>query len=127
MAETQATVDTLADEARALAPSCKRAELDADLKARVHHPFETQARFLRGVISAFEAVDLAKYQPEQPKGALNGDGTRKPDKSNPWSAKGWSLKEQGRLCTTLGEAKALQIAQAAGCRIGSTRPNPSYN
>jgi hypothetical protein len=127
MSETQLTVDALASDARVLCPSGKIAELDADIKAREHHSLETQAVFLRGAIAAFVAVDLAKYQPEPPRGSQNSNGTRKPDKSNPWSAQGWHIGNQGKLIKSIGETKAAQIAEAAGCKIGSTRPNPTYN
>ena len=48
-------------------------------------------------------------------------------KSNPWSAEGWSLARQGDLVKTLGQEKAAAIAASAGCKIGSTRPNPKCN
>lgn len=72
---TQQTIDDLAHEARMLAPSGKVAELDADIKAKANMPLETQARFLRGVIDAFESADLAKYLPEPPR--VQNDGSRR--------------------------------------------------
>jgi hypothetical protein len=124
---TQQTVDDLAHDARMICPSGKVEALDTDIKAKAHLPLEAQARFLRRVIDTFESADLAKYQPEQPKTVHNNNGTRRPDKSNPWSAEGWNLTHQSRLVTKLGEKKAAEIAEAAGCKFGSTRPNPSYN
>ncbi len=41
---------------------------------------------------------------------------------NPWSAEGWSLKRQGELAKLMPIEKLQQIAAAAGCRVGSTRP-----
>ncbi|WMT75066.1 hypothetical protein [Bradyrhizobium sp. Ash2021] len=123
---TQQTIDDLAHEARMLAPSGKVAELDADIKAKANMPLETQARFLRGVIDAFESADLAKYLPEPPR--VQNDGSRRrPEKTNPWSKEGWNISAQGKLVTTLGEKKAKEIAAAAGCKIGSTKFNPDYN
>lgn len=51
----------------------------------------------------------------------------KVDSTNPWSAAGWSLRRQGECLKAMGEAKAAQIAAKVGCRIGSTRPNPTYS
>ena len=51
---------------------------------------------------------------------------RKPKASNPWSKAGWNITAQGRLVSSLGNEKATAIAQAAGCRIGSTKPNPDF-
>jgi hypothetical protein len=124
---TQQNIDDLAQEARMLAPSGKTADLDADIKSRVHQPLETQARFLRRVIDAFETTDITKYLPEPPKGSANSNGTRKPDASNPFSAAGWNKTEQARLVTRLGQEKAEGFAKAAGVTLGSTKPNPLYN
>lgn len=125
---TQQNIDDLADEARALCPSPKLAELDADIKGLAHHSLRSQARFLEGVIEAFEAPTLAKYQPEPLKVANGHDGgVKKADSTNPWSAAAWNATEQGRLVRALGEAKAASMAKSAGCVIGSTKPNPLYN
>jgi hypothetical protein len=51
---------------------------------------------------------------------------RKPKSSNPWSKAGWNITAQGRLVSSLGDEKATAIAQAAGCKIGSTKPNPDF-
>jgi len=126
MAEiTQDDIDALAHEARMLAPNGKLAELEADIKAKVHLPLEAQARFIRRVIDTFESADLAKYQPEPAR--VQNDGTRKrPAKTNPWSKEGWNVSAQGKIVTTMGEKKAAEIAEAAGCKIGSTKFNPDY-
>lgn len=52
---------------------------------------------------------------------------RKPQASNPWSRAGWNVSKQGQLVTTLGIEKASAIAVAAGCVVGSTKPNAAYN
>ena len=54
-------------------------------------------------------------------------GAKKVSASNPWSKAGWSLKKQGELLKAVGEVKAEQIATAAGCKIGSVRPNAAFN
>lgn len=127
MAEiTQTDIDALTLDAQLACPSGKRAELDADIKAKVHMPLAAQARFLEGAIRIFESADLEKYQPAKSK-TTNSDGSRKrPEKSNPWSKEGWSVTGQGKLILSLGEEKAAAIAQAAGCKIGSTKFNPDY-
>lgn len=52
---------------------------------------------------------------------------KRPDASNPWCKLGWNISAQGRLVVALGAEKAAQIAASAGCRIGSTKPNPDFN
>jgi hypothetical protein len=47
---------------------------------------------------------------------------RKPDASNPFSKAGWNLTQQSRLVTAIGFEKASQIANAAGVKIGATKP-----
>ena len=42
--------------------------------------------------------------------------------ANPWSAKAWSLTEQGTMVRTLGMAKAQEMAKAAGSFVGATSP-----
>jgi hypothetical protein len=123
---TQDTIDALAHEARMLAPNGRQAELDADIKSKVHQPLEAQARFLRRVIDTFESIDVAKYQPEPVRAHADGS-RRRPEKTNPWGKEGWNISAQGKLILTLGEAKAAAIASAAGCKIGSTKFNPDYN
>lgn len=49
-------------------------------------------------------------------------GNEKAKGDNPWSAEGWNLTKQGSLVRTLGEAKAAQIAKAAGSHLGATKP-----
>ena len=122
---TQDEIDALAHEARMLAPNGKAAELEADIKGKIHLPLEAQARYLRRVISTFEDADLIKYQPEPVR--VQNDGTRRhAAKTNPWSKAGWNVSGQGKLVLSLGVEKAAQIAEAAGCRIGSTHHNPDY-
>jgi len=133
MAEvTQATVDGLIAEARALAPSDKAAALDSDIAQKGDLPLATQARFLERVISTFEDADLAKYQPEPLRveaprnGNSNGSGNKAPS-TNPWSAAAWNVSEQGRVVKALGEAKGAALAKSAGCVLGSIKPNPLFN
>lgn len=52
---------------------------------------------------------------------------KKPAPTNPFSAAGWNITKQGQLVKALGVEKATEIAAAAGCKLGSTRPNPHYN
>jgi hypothetical protein len=61
-----------------------------------------------------------------PKPTKDNSG-RKAAKDNPWSAEGWNLTTQSHVWKTLGETKAQEIAAAAGCVLGSTKPNPAYN
>lgn len=48
-------------------------------------------------------------------------------RNNPWLASQWNLKAQGDLVKRIGIEAASRIAAAAGCRVGSTRPNPAFN
>jgi len=41
---------------------------------------------------------------------------------NPWSADHWNMTEQGRVYATQGEAKAEQMARAAGTSLGGPKP-----
>lgn len=41
--------------------------------------------------------------------------------SNPWSAEGWNMTEQGRMYVK-DKAKAEQLAKQAGTTIGGPRP-----
>jgi hypothetical protein len=130
---TQATVDGLIAEARALAPSDKAAALDSDIAAKGDLPLARQARFLEGVISTFEDADIAKYKPEPPRveapranGSGNSNGHKAPS-TNPWSAAAWNVSEQGRVVKALGEAKGAALAKSAGCVLGSIKPNPLFN
>lgn len=45
-----------------------------------------------------------------------------PASDNPWSAKHWNLTKQGQYIVQHGEAKAEQMAKAAGSFIGATAP-----
>jgi uracil-DNA glycosylase len=123
----QTDVNAFAHSAVMLAPPDRVAELEADIKANEVHDFETQADFLRAVIREFQVAAVAKYRPV-PVQVSNEDGTpKKVGADNPWSAKGWHIGKQGKLILALGETKAGQIAASAGCRIGSTKPNPAWN
>jgi hypothetical protein len=123
---TQATVDSLKTNVLLITPSGKFAEVEAVLKSKAHLPLGMQAQFIVRLIATFENADLAQFLPEPPKGSQNNNGFRRPEKSNPWSKEGWNVSAQGKLVKAIGEAKADGIAQAAGCKIGSTKPNPSY-
>jgi hypothetical protein len=117
-------LDALLAEARSLAPADKLAELEADIKAKEIFP-NTLGRFLERFISIMETKEFEKYA-DRVEPVANG-GVRKPDQSNPWSQAGWNATAQSRLVTKLGEVKAAAIANAAGCKLGSTRPNPAFN
>jgi len=52
---------------------------------------------------------------------------RKAAETNPWSRAGWSLRRQGECIKAMGVGRAAQLAKAAGCVIGSTKPNPDFN
>jgi hypothetical protein len=122
---TQAQIEDLTTEAMSLVPSAKLPDFETDLKAKQNYPLNVQGRFLTGVINAITAQEVEKYidRPVQ----NNGNGsTRKPDKSNPWSAAGWNITEQGRIVKTLGADKAASMARSAGCKLGSTSANPHY-
>jgi hypothetical protein len=41
---------------------------------------------------------------------------------NPWSAAGWNITKQGAYIREHGEAKASQLAESAGSKIGATKP-----
>jgi hypothetical protein len=121
---TQGEIDTLLTEARALVPSDKSAALEADIKAKEAYP-NALGRFLERFISAMEASDLDKYVAKVE--APASGGVRKPDQTNPWSAAGWNVTAQSGIVKRLGLEKAGAIATAAGCKIGSTKPNPAFN
>jgi hypothetical protein len=42
--------------------------------------------------------------------------------SNPWSADGWNMTEQGRVLREMGREKADQMARVAGTTVGGRRP-----
>jgi hypothetical protein len=124
---TQSELDALEKEAITLADAKHLDALNADIAAKRAFP-NALGRFLQRFINEMESGDLAKYRPEPPKvEAKNEHGNRKPGSENPWSAQSWNITEQGRLERRLGKDKAAQIAAAAGCKLGSTRPNPLYN
>lgn len=122
---TQAQLDDLMTEARSLVPSDKAEALEADIKSKTNFP-NVLGRFLTRFVDAMESKDLDKYA-DKPVIDANHSGTRKPAASNPWSVAGWNATQQSRLVTRIGEAKARAIAEAAGCKLGSTKPNPAYN
>lgn len=62
-----------------------------------------------------------------PDAASGGDKKKNGgDRDNPWRASHWNISRQGQLVKSLGTEAAARIAAAAGCKIGSTRPNPAY-
>jgi hypothetical protein len=122
---TQAQLDDLMTEARSLVPSDKADALEADIKSKTNFP-NVLGRFLMRFVDAMESKDLEKYA-DMPKVVVDGNMPRKPAASNPWSAAGWNATEQSRLVKRIGETKAAAIADAAGCKLGSTKPNPAYN
>jgi hypothetical protein len=120
---TQAELDALKTHAFLIAPDGKSGEVEADLKSKANWPLDMQANYVRKLIDAFEAPDLARYLPAP----TNGDGSRKrPDRSNPWSKEGFNLTAQMKLVKAIGETKAAAIAAAAGCKLGDTKHNPDY-
>ena len=44
--------------------------------------------------------------------------------NNPWSPDHWNLTKQGQIIKEHGSEKAAQMAQAAGSKVGATRPTP---
>lgn len=50
------------------------------------------------------------------------DATTKAATKNPWTRQYWNKTEQGRIVREFGEAKANQMAEAAGVRIDALRP-----
>jgi hypothetical protein len=46
---------------------------------------------------------------------------------NPWLEARWNITAQARLVKSLGIDRARSLARAAGCDIGSTKPNPAFN
>jgi hypothetical protein len=123
---TQDQLEHLLIEARALVPSDKVAALEADIKSKEIYP-NSLGRFLERFISAMENRDLDKYTATAGHGTVDNGGVKKPDATNPWSAAGWNVTAQMGVHKRLGETKAIAIAAAAGCKLGSTRPNPAYN
>jgi hypothetical protein len=124
---TQPELDALEKEALTMVDAKHLDTLNADIAAKRAYP-NVLGRFLQRLINELESGDLAKYRPEPPKvEEKNEHGNRKPGSDNPWSAAAWNVSEQGRLTRRLGEEKAAQIAKAAGCKLGSLRPNPHFN
>jgi hypothetical protein len=84
------------------------------------------------LVAAWGASERTLAPGKRPTTTTNGatdepPARKKPDKSNPFSKEGWNISGQGKLVLALGEKKAAQIAEAAGCHIGSTKFNPDYN
>lgn len=120
---TQTDVDTAFNDLRTVVPTGRMKEVEDDIKARANNPLDAQIRWANRVRDTFEDAEVAaKYAPETV--VVNG---KKVASTNPWSAASWNATEQSRLYRTLGEAKALQLAKAAGCKIGDTKPNPHFN
>lgn len=42
--------------------------------------------------------------------------------TNPWTAEGWNMTEQGRIYTDKGKEFAERLAKAAGTKVGGTKP-----
>ena len=62
-----------------------------------------------------------------PTGAdADGDKKNGGAKDNPWRASNWNVTRQAQLVKSLGLEAAARIAAAAGCTIGSTKPNAAY-
>lgn len=62
------------------------------------------------------------WWPESQGGGAKGGKPGTPTGDNPWSAKHWNLTKQGQYIVQHGEAKAEQMAKAAGSFIGATAP-----
>ncbi len=62
------------------------------------------------------------WWPQSQGGGAGGGGAGGSGDDNPWSAKGWSLTEQGKVAREKGMAEAERLAKAAGSRVGATRP-----
>lgn len=63
--------------------------------------------------------------PSQGSGANGSRANRTPGGgSNPWSAQGWNITQQGKFLKEHGREKAEQMARAAGTTLGGPRPQP---
>jgi hypothetical protein len=62
------------------------------------------------------------WWPQSQGGGAGGGRNFGDSEDNPWSAKGWSLTKQGQYVKEHGMAEAQKAAQAAGSKIGATRP-----
>lgn len=62
------------------------------------------------------------WWPESQGGGATGGKGGGPVGDNPWSAKSWNLTKQGQYYQQHGEAKAEQMAKAAGSSLGATAP-----
>jgi hypothetical protein len=121
---TQADVDAALNELILATPSERAAEVEKDIAARKTFPLEAQIRWANRVRDIFEAAEVtAKYAPEPVTQTKNG----KVASTNPWSAAAWNKTTQGGIVKRLGEVKAAELAKAAGCTLGSTKPNPNFN
>ncbi len=118
---TQGELDALKSLALQMVTGPKLQKLEVDLKNRESLSLENQASFVRRVIAKLEDAEVADYGPAPIKisGKKSAD---EDDSTNPWSSSAWNTTKQSALVKTLGEAKARQIANAAGCDLGSTRP-----
>lgn len=69
------------------------------------------------------ALDALLAAPAADKKKLDADPAFK-GHANPWrGGSAWSITEQGRIVRTLGLAVAQRMAEAAGSRIGATKPS----
>jgi hypothetical protein len=63
------------------------------------------------------------WPPSQGGGAQGGRGGGA-GAPNPWSAAHWNVTAQGQYVRANGEAKAVEMAKAAGVTLGATKPAP---
>jgi hypothetical protein len=124
---TQDQLDGLKSEVLLACPTAKLPELETDIKARENLSLDGQYRFLTRVRDTLEAAETAKYLPEAVHVSSGNSGVKKAASTNPWSAIGWNVSEQGRIAKTFGADKAASLAKSAGCKLGSTKPNPHFN
>jgi hypothetical protein len=92
-----------------------------------------QMRLIKA-IGMEKATEIAKAagsypgaaHPTEEYGATNNHvdaiADRAHDKSNPWTREGWNLTQQGVVYKKVGREKAAELAEAAGVRLGATRP-----
>jgi hypothetical protein len=57
----------------------------------------------------------------------SADAKPKLSSTNPWLKANWNITKQAGVVRSLGAEKAAGIAKAAGCVLGSTKPNPAFN
>jgi hypothetical protein len=126
-AVTQDQLNDLKSQVLSACPTAKLPDLETDIKSRANQSLGAQLRFLTRVRDAFEMAEASKYLPEPVHVNGSNSGVKKAASTNPWSAVGWNVSEQGRIAKTLGAEKAASLAKSAGCKLGSTRPNPHFN